>query len=81
MVKPETASVSFLVALALAFLLDLASACNADLNPVMITGVCAKSTLKDAQSCQEVLVAHEGARSSQTTFTESVRVEGRTDPN
>jgi hypothetical protein len=80
----ESFSVLLLVALALSFLLALASARSAELKPVTITGVCAESTPKEAQSCQDVLVAREVARRSTTTSTmtaEFVRLEGRTDPD
>jgi hypothetical protein len=71
----ESFSVLLLVALALSFLLVPAS-------PATITGVCAESTLKEAQPCQDLLVAREGARRSPTTSTmtlESVRLEGRSE--
>jgi hypothetical protein len=50
----ESFSVLLLVALALSFLLALAPARSAELKPVTITGVCAESTPKEAQSCQDV---------------------------
>jgi len=84
LVMRKSFSVLLLVALAVSFLLALASARSADLKPVTITGVCAKSTLKEARSRRDVLVAREGARSSLTTSTmtaESVRPEGRTNPD
>src|SRR5271157_3396445 len=78
----ESFSVLLLVALALSFLLVSASARSADLKPATITGVYAESTLKEAQSCQDLRVAREGARRSPTTSTmtlESVRLEGRSE--
>jgi hypothetical protein len=52
-----------LFALALSFLLALAARGD-DVKPVTITGdgVCAKCTLKEAKSCQNVLVVREGTK-------------------
>ena len=61
----ESSSVPALVALADAFLLALASAHGADVNNgVTITGdgICAKCTLKEAPSCQNVRVVREGGK-------------------
>jgi hypothetical protein len=80
----ESSSLLLLVALALSSLPVLASTRGADLEPVLVTGVCAKSRPKEAQSCQGLLVAREWARRSpktSTTTAESVRPEGRTDPD
>jgi hypothetical protein len=66
------------------FLPVLASARGADLEPVLVAGVCSKSRPKEAQSCQGLLVAREWARRSPKTSTmaaESVRLEGHTDPD
>ena len=61
----ESSSVPALVALTLAFLLALASARCADVNnAVTITGdgIRAKCTLKEAPSCQNVLVVRQGGK-------------------
>jgi hypothetical protein len=66
------------------FLPFLASARGADLAPVLVTNVCAKTRPKEEQSCQGVLVAREWARRSpkiSTMAAESARLEGHTDPD
>jgi hypothetical protein len=60
-----SSAVPALIALIFAFVLALASARAADVNdPVTITGdgVRAKCTLKEALSCQNVLVVREGGK-------------------
>jgi len=60
----KSSLVPALVARTLALVLALAPARGDDVKPVTMTGdgVCAKCTLKEAKSCQNVLVVREGGK-------------------
>src|SRR5262249_40522743 len=59
LVMRESLSVPLLVAFAPSFFLVLASARGTDPKPATITGVCAKSMPKEANSVQDLLVARQ----------------------